>query len=92
MFALFSVAVAVAMFTATDGVDDGSVHKAIEHDNVAVFPTFFTAMDWCETQLIRSVASYEDDGNQTSFWATSHFSRRESFRYTKYENTKVGDA
>ena len=57
-----------------------SIHKAIEHDNVAVFPTFFTAMDWCETQLIRSVASYEDDSNQASFWATSHFSRRESFR------------
>lgn len=57
-----------------------SVHKAIGGDNVAVFKTFFAAVDWCETQLIRSIASYEEDGNAGSFWATSHFSRRESFK------------
>ncbi len=57
-----------------------SVHNAIGRDNVAVFKTFFAAVDWCETQLIRSVASYEEDGNAGSFWATSHFSRRESFK------------
>lgn len=56
-----------------------SVHKAIGRDNVAVFKTFFSAVDWCETQLIRSVAAYEEDGT-ASFWATSHFSRRESFK------------
>eukprot|EP00752_Nemacystus_decipiens_P005603 g5071.t1 len=56
-----------------------SVHKAIGRDNVAVFKTFFAAVDWCETQLIRSVAAYEEDGS-ASFWATSHFSRRESFK------------
>ncbi|CBN78269.1 conserved unknown protein [Ectocarpus siliculosus] len=58
-----------------------SIHKAIGLDNVAVFKTFFTAVDWCETQLIRSLDAYEDDGN-ASFWATSHFSRRESFKST----------
>lgn len=58
----------------------GSIHKAIGLENVAVFKTFFTAVDWCETQLIRSLDAYEEDGN-ASFWATSHFSRRESFKY-----------
>ncbi|CAM9379243.1 unnamed protein product [Ectocarpus fasciculatus] len=58
-----------------------SIHKAIGLENVAIFKTFFTAVDWCETQLIRSLDAYEEDGN-ASFWATSHFSRRESFKNT----------
>ncbi|CAM9877180.1 unnamed protein product [Ectocarpus sp. 12 AP-2014] len=58
-----------------------SIHKAIGVENVAVFKTFFTAVDWCETQLIRSLDANEEDGN-ASFWATSRFSRRESFKST----------
>lgn len=58
-----------------------SIHKAIESDNVAVFSTLYAAVDWCETQLIRSLAYDEDFNNENaSLWTTSHFSRKDSIR------------
>lgn len=56
-----------------------SVHKAIGPENVFVFPAFFAAIDWCETRLIRHLATPKhEDG---SVWANSRLSRKDSQRY-----------